>query len=143
MDEKKLIEQKIFNDTSAYQSIMDFPYQHPKRHLPMNSVDRAFQFSPFGALEGFSDLIKEKTKDYTRKKYLTDSEETQIHKQLDYLQKHSQKVDVNYFNDRSGYYEHVKGYLQKIDRLKGRATFDQTSIIIVNIRSIRLIQEEK
>lgn len=140
MDEKKLIEQQIFNDTSAYQDIMDLPYTSSKRHLPMEQIDRAAQFAPFGALEGFSSLIKDKTKDYTRKKYSTAAEEKRIMQQLNYLRTHLLKVDVNYFNDESGYYEHLKGYFQKIEPQKGRVTFNETSIVIVNIRAIKLVQ---
>ncbi|MCS6105777.1 hypothetical protein [Clostridium botulinum] len=62
MDEKKLIEQQIFNDTSKYQDIMNLPYHVSKRHLPMAQIDRAAQFAPFSALDRFNSLIKEKTK---------------------------------------------------------------------------------
>lgn len=141
MDEKKLIEQKIFNDTSAYADLMDLPYRPSKRHLPMNQLDRAFQFAPFGALSGFDDLIKEKTHDFARKKYSTAPEENLIKRQLTYLRNHPQVVDVNYFNDTSGYYEHVKGQLNKLEPLKGRVTFAETSIVIVNIRSIKLLNK--
>ncbi|APU72111.1 hypothetical protein LCR01_12400 [Companilactobacillus crustorum] len=139
MDEKKLIEQKIFNNTDDYQDIMAIPYHHSKRHLPMNQLDRAFQFAPFGALEGFSDLIQQKTKDYARKKYLNSTEEDKIKRQLEYLTNHPRKVDISYFNDESGYYEHLKGYLQKLDWKKGRAEFEDTSIVILNIRLIQLL----
>jgi len=141
MDEKKLIEQKIFNDTSAYNDIMDIPYHQSKRHLPMNQLDRAFQFAPFGALEGFNDLIKEKTELYTRKKYTTAEDEARTIKQLKYLQTHPLKVDVNYFNDTSGYYEHFKGFLQSVDWKKGRAEFEEISVVILNIRSIKLVKK--
>lgn len=141
MDEKRLIEQKIFNDTSSYNDIMNVPYHQSKRHLPMNQLDRAFQFAPFGALEGFNDLIKEKTNLYARKKFTTSKDEETITKQLKYLQTHPLKVDVNYFNDESGYYEHFKGFLQKIDWKKGRAIFDEVSVVILNIRYIKLVQK--
>ena len=141
MDEKRLIEQKIFNDTSAYNDIMNVPYHQSKRHLPMNQLDRAFQFAPFGALEGFNDLIQEKTELYARKKYTTSETELTIERQLKYLQAHSLKVDVNYFNDESGYYEHFKGYLKSLDWKKGRADFDKLSVAILNIRSIKLIKK--
>lgn len=137
MDEKKLIEQKIFNDTSMYKDIMDIPYQPSKRHLPMNQLDRAFQFAPFSALDGFNRLIKEKTDHYARKKYSTAEDEELISRQLQYLQTHPLKVDVNYFNDKSGYYEHIKGNLIKIEPTKGQAIFDDTSIVILNIRAIK------
>ncbi|HIY91511.1 MAG TPA: hypothetical protein H9820_01050 [Candidatus Companilactobacillus pullicola] len=139
MDEKKLIEQQIFNDTSAYQDIMDLPYHPSKRHLPMEQLDRAAQFAPFGALDGFSTLIKEKSENYARKKYSTAEQEIHIMQQLNYLKTHPLKVDVNYFNDQSGYYEHLKGYLKKIEPQKGRVTFDETSIVIVNIRAIKKV----
>ena len=139
MDEKKLIEKKIFNDTSMYQDIMSLPYRQSKRHLPMNQLDRAAQFAPFGALEGFSNLIQEKTDEYARKKYSTAEDEALIQRQLSYLQKHQLRVDVNYFNDQSGYYEHVKGTLDETDVKRGRVVFDETSIVIVNIRSIKLL----
>lgn len=141
MDEKKLIEQKIFNDTSAYNDIMNIPYHPSKRHLSMNQLDRAAQFAPFGALEGFKDLIQEKTNDYARKKYSTATEENLIKRQLKYLRLHPQPVDVNYFNEDSGYYEHVKGELTQLEPQKGRVTFDETSIVIVNIRAIKLLKK--
>ncbi|WP_119327133.1 hypothetical protein [Companilactobacillus musae] len=139
MDEKKLIEQKIFNDTSAYQDIMNLPYHHSKRHLPMNQLDRAFQFAPFGALEGFKDLINEESRHYARKKYTNSETEDLIYRQLRYLQTHHLKVDVNYFNDKSGFYEHQKGLLQNVDLKKGRAIFSDLSIVILNIRAIKLL----
>ena len=140
MDEKKLIEQKIFNDTSMYQDIMDLPYHPSKRHFPMNQLDRAAQFAPFGALDGFSDLIKETFQRHARKKYSTADDEDLIKRQLLYLQKHPLKVDVNYFNEESGFYEHLKGTLVKIEPKKGRVIFDETSIVILNIRAIKLVK---
>lgn len=142
MDEKKLIEQKIFNDTSKYNDIMDLPYQHPKRHLPMEQLDRAAQFAPFGALEGFNGLIKEKTKDYARKKYSTQEQEQLISRQIKYLQNHPDLlVDVNYFNDESGYYEHIKANYTDQNTEKGRVKFGDTSIVQVNIREIKLVNK--
>ena len=143
MDEKKLIEKKIFNDTSRYNDIMDRPYQPSKRHLPMNQLDRAAQFAPFGALEGFNTMIGEKTVIYRRKKYSTIEQEQLISRQLKYLQQHHQTiVDVNYFNDDSGFYEHVKGNFISIDSKKGRVTFAENSVVIVNIREIKLIEKK-
>ncbi|MCH4009953.1 hypothetical protein [Companilactobacillus sp.] len=142
MDEKKLIEKKIFNDTSRYNDIMERPYQQSKRHLPMNQLDRAFQFAPFGALEGFNGLIQEKTKMYARKKYSNAEQEQQIMRQLKYLQTHPLQVDVSYFNEDSGYYDHVKGLYKSIDLKKGRVTFEETSTVIVNIREIKLLNKK-
>jgi len=139
MDEKKLIEKKIFNDTSSYQDILQEPYQQSKRHLPMNQLNRAAQFAPFGALEGFKDLINDKTKAYSLKKYSNAEQENKIIRQIEYLLVHSKMVDVNYFNDESGYYEHVKGKLSAVDWQKGRATFGEVAVVILNIREIKLI----
>lgn len=140
MDEKNLIEKKIFNDTSQYQDIMDYQYQGSKRHLLMNQLDRAAQFAPFGALEGFKDLINAKTKSYAFKKYPDVVQESKITQQLKYLRIHPKLVDVTYFNDESGYYEHLQGTLSKLDWQKGRATFAEAAIVILNIREIKLIK---
>jgi len=48
---------------------------------------------------------------------------------------------VNYFNDTSGYYEHFKGFLQSVDWKKGRAEFEEISVVILNIRSIKLVKK--
>ncbi|MCT4445072.1 hypothetical protein EFO98_15375 [Lactiplantibacillus argentoratensis] len=142
MDERKLIEQKLFNDTSKYDDIMDFPYEHPKRHLPMPQIDRAAQFAPFGALAGFGDMIKQKTKDYAQKRYPTEEQEQQIVRQIEYLKKHPELiVDVNYFNEESGYYEHIQGKYKKQNKEKGRVTFDSKNIIQVHIRTIKLVSK--
>lgn len=143
MDEKKLIEQKIFNDTSSYNDIMDVPYHQSKRHLPMNQLDRAFQFAPFGALQGFNDLIQQKTDAYEHKKYPNGEQETIINQQIEFLKTHRDMlVDVTYFNDESGFYEHVKGTLQKIEPTKGRVTFDDISVVVVNIRAIKRVRQD-
>ncbi|MQS52867.1 hypothetical protein [Companilactobacillus mishanensis] len=141
MDEKKLTEKNIFNDASSYDDIMDLPYRQSKRHLPMNQRDRAFQFAPFGALEGFNDLIKEKTEMYKRRKYADGELEAKVATQIKYLQTHLDlKVDVTFFNDESGFYEHVKDTLTRVEYEKGRAIFGETSVVIAGIREIRLIK---
>lgn len=139
MDEKKLIEQKIFNDTSKYNDIMDVDYRHSKRHLPMNQIDRAAQFAPFGALQGFHESIQNKTDNYENKQYLNYQQEQKIVDKIKYLQQQASPivVDVTYFNDESGFYEHVKGPFKKIEPAKGRVTFGNTSIVLVNIRNIK------
>ena len=46
-------------DPHRYDDMLDMPHPISKRHLPMSSLNRAAIFSPFAALTGFDDAIKE------------------------------------------------------------------------------------
>lgn len=144
-DEKAIIENHLFSDTSQYQDIMDLPHHVSKAHLPMSHHDRAGQFAPFSALTGFHQLIDKTAQHYQHKCYLDKTEQDHIENQLQHY--HSgEAVAVHYFNADSGYYETIKTNWMKIDWLKRRANFtdlnDTTkhySVPIANIESIRTI----
>ena len=42
-----------------YDDIIHFPHHRSKKHAPMPLIDRAAQFSPFAALTGHQDAVKE------------------------------------------------------------------------------------
>ena len=44
---------------SKYQDIINLPHHVSERHRPMSMHDSAAQFSPFAALNGYSDAIAE------------------------------------------------------------------------------------
>lgn len=47
------------DDTHRYDDIIDLPRHVSKKHPQMPLMDRAAQFSPFSALSGYDDAIKE------------------------------------------------------------------------------------
>ena len=42
-----------------YEDIIHLPHHRSKKHAPMPLIDRAAQFSPFAALTGHQDAVKE------------------------------------------------------------------------------------
>lgn len=46
-------------DSHRYDDIIDLPHHVSKIHAPMPVSDRAAQFSPFAALNGYKEAIKE------------------------------------------------------------------------------------
>lgn len=134
MDEKEIIEKKLFQDTESYSDIMDYPYHGSKRHLPMSQEDRAGQFSPFAALTGFNGIIAKKQRIYQNKTYLTADQEAALEAHL----KPGASLIFDYFNDQSGYYEEQTGTINKIDFDRGRLWLtNQESLVIANIKSVR------
>ena len=49
--------------THKYDDIIDLPHHVSDRHLQMPLMDRAAQFSPFAALTGFEEVLKETEKE--------------------------------------------------------------------------------
>lgn len=47
------------DDKHLYDDIIDMPHHVSKKHPHMSLLDRAAQFSPFAALDGYEDVIKE------------------------------------------------------------------------------------
>lgn len=138
MDEKEIIEQELFSDTSRYQDIMDRPYQQSKGHLPMAREDRAGQFAPFAALTGFGSLIQKKAAIYAHKDYLPAAVSQQIFEQLTYLAGSGQSVVINYFNDEVGYYEEFTDQVTVVKPARGRVFFQEhPSLAIANVKAIR------
>ena len=59
--------------THKYDDIIDLPHHVSDRHPQMPLMDRAAQFSPFAALTGFEEVLKE-----TEKLFLMEFESNNI-----------------------------------------------------------------
>ena len=46
-------------ESHRYDDIIDLPHYEPKNHPRMSRLARAAQFSPFAALTGFDEVIRE------------------------------------------------------------------------------------
>ena len=138
MNEKEIIEQKLFSDTSQYNDIMKRPYQHSKGNMTMLQSDRAGQFSPFAALTGFNNLIHQKALIYSHKKYLPAKVQTHLLSVLQSLAGTKQTVVINYFNDEVGYYEEFRDQVSVVKPKRGRVFFNHhPAIALANIKQVR------
>lgn len=78
------------------------PMQHPtsKRHPAMSMYDRAAQFSPFAALTGHEDAIKETGRLTDEKMVLTEQKKEELDRVLQILMEHISKrpsVRITFF----------------------------------------------
>ena len=78
----------------------------------MNRRDRAKQFLPFNSLRGYYDIIREKEKEITPKRELSDSQIEELNNKLKILEKNTM-VSVTYYDIDS--YKTICGMLTKID----------------------------
>jgi hypothetical protein len=51
--------ERKFQSTDKYADIINMPHHVSKVHVQMSILDRAAQFSPFAALNGYEDAISE------------------------------------------------------------------------------------
>lgn len=130
------------NAWGDYEDMLDLPHHVSKRHPPMPLSARAAQFSPFAALAGYEDAIKETARQTGDFMELTESQKEQIDNRLrmlqsyqilgsgqDECQRHYQEpeITVTYFHpDRKksgGEYRTIRGKMKKIDEYNHRILF--------------------
>ena len=102
-----------------------------RKRKAMSMADRAAQFSPFSALEGYDDAIYEKERITNRKIELSDNEKNIINLRLSYIAKNIKKnldVEVIYFvtdiKKSGGKYIKHKGIVKKIDNINKLIIFN-------------------
>lgn len=137
---------------SKYDDIINLPHFVSKKYPQMSIHDRAAQFSPFAALTGYDDLVKETARITYQKIDLDEYVLDELNEKLCFLKKNlSERVEVKitYFQEdlkkSGGRYLEKQGIIKKIDEFKGCVIFEDGVIIpICNICEIEcgLFQEE-
>ena len=83
-----------------YEDIIYLARPVSKVHRPMTQLQRAAQFSPFAALTGYDDLLKETARITETKPFLSEDQNEQISRVLNQIkaQLHTHpKIEVTYF----------------------------------------------
>ena len=114
---------KNIND---YDDIINLPRHVSKRHPPMPVTERAAQFSPFAALTGFEDAIKESGRLTDQRMELDEDEKRILNEKLRILNQRileCPEVKITYFKPdeqkEGGAYCMVRGRVKKIDVYEG------------------------
>ena len=101
----------------------------------MNRRDRAKQFLPFNSLRGYYDLIREKEKEITPKRELSDYDIEMINNKLLTINK-NMMVKVTFYDTDS--YKTIEGLVSKIDLnnkyiviVKTKISFNDISEVIL------------
>ncbi len=115
------------------------------KHKKMSLHDRAAQFSPFAALTGYDDAIKETARLTQRKVELTEEEKLDISNKLAYLKKDNKLIRICYFipdiKKSGGKYLELETIIKRVDEYKKEIILDNKEhILFDNIYSITIIK---
>lgn len=110
-------------DFSQYEDMLYLKRPISRNHLPMDIMDRAAQFSPFAALTGYGDAVKETERITERRQELDEYEKAALDEQLHELEAQMRGrcpcVSITYFvpdeHKEGGAYRTITGVVKKID----------------------------
>ena len=112
-------------DVSKYKEILDLPRHVSVARQPMSLQDRAAQFSPFAALTGYEDELRETARQVRRRSEITEEVKEKIDRELRYINLHigeTPRVRVTWFirdpRKDGGRYETAEVALKKIDTVR-------------------------
>ena len=131
-----------------YDNIINLPHHVSKNHKAMNLLDRAAQFAPFSALDGYDDAIKEQSRITIMQKQISEEDQEIINYKLKYLinNKNDEEITIVYFvadTKKNGrLYKTYTGIVTKIDDVEKNIYFEDKTIIkisnIIEIKSLTL-----
>ena len=110
----------------AYDSIINLPHHQSQTRPKMSLLDRAAQFAPFAALNGYDDAVKETARLTDGEAVLDDGQSAWLNERLMILSENTPtdtEVEITYFipDDKKdgGKYLTVTGRVQKILEFEG------------------------
>lgn len=111
--------------TNRYDDIISLPHHQSKTRPHMPLIDRAAQFSPFAALTGYDDAVKETARQTERKAELSEEMQACLQEKLQILQAQiltKPEAILTYFeadeNKAGGTYRAVQGEIKRIDEYR-------------------------
>lgn len=127
-----------------YNDIIDLPHYQSKKRTQMSLHDRAAQFSPFAALTGHDEAIKETARLTDKKIELDETTKTLLNEKFNFIMEHiynQPEITVTYFIPDTlksgGMYVDFAGKVKKYDYLNRVLHFtDNTEIKVDDISEI-------
>lgn len=108
--------------TGHYEDLIGLPHHISKKHPQMAVSDRAAQFSPFAALTGYDDTLKETARQTDRRIILSDDEKAALNDRLQIVLKQGSQspiVSITYFvpdkTKDGGTYATLTGSVKKFE----------------------------
>ena len=124
-----------------YDDIINLPHHVSSRHPQMPMMNRAAQFSPFAALTGYEDAVRETARLTDEKIELDEYEKEELDRKIQWLGSHLDEhipVSITYFqpDDKKvgGAYEEIIDTIRKINVYEHEILLTKgTKIPIMNI----------
>ncbi len=116
-----------------YSDIMDHSHHQSKTrpHLPISS--RAAQFSPFAALTGYDEAVRETDRLTVEKMILDDDAIEEINRKLNEATLEARTAAITYFVPdllkEGGEYIIASGRISKVDVMQGKVTVSDGTVI--------------
>lgn len=127
------------NTASDYEDMLALPHHVSSRHPQMSMRDRAAQFSPFAALTGYGDAVREKARLTEQKPDLSEEERAELDYKLQIacgFPDGKPRLRITYFvPDRrksGGSYREMTGKIRKIDSSSQRIILEDGTQISVD-----------
>lgn len=135
----------------TYDDIIDLPHHISRDHPQMSMSDRAAQFSPFAALTGYDDIIRESARWTDTARELDESQMVLLNGRLQTIADHPEPdylVDIRWFKPDArkvgGSFVTTTGHVKRIDtNLRLVILDDGSAIPIRDIHNIILPTEEE
>ena len=132
------------NQKGKYEDIINLPHHVSKTHPQMPLYDRAAQFSPFAALTGYEDAIRETARLTETLVQLSEDKKQELDEKLQKLiseKDRTEPVTITFFHPderkEGGSYRTVTGQIKKIDMYKRKVFLkDGTEIELEKIVEI-------
>ena len=111
--------------TNRYDDIISLPHHQSKTRPHMPLIDRAAQFSPFAALTGYDDAVKETARQTHRKAELSEEMQACLQEKLQILKarlRTNPEAVLTYFEadekKAGGTYRTIRGRVRRIDEYR-------------------------
>ena len=132
-----------------YKDMLHLPHPVSATHPRMALQDRAAQFSPFAALAGYDDALRETARRTDRFVELDEDRKQELDRQISYLQQHlldTVPVKIIYFvpdeKKEGGAFVQKTGYVKKLDSYRKTILLtDDSCIDMEKITEIQITRE--
>ena len=128
-----------YTDKHRYDDILNMPHHVSSTRPHMSMHDRAAQFSPFAALVGYDDAVKETSRLTNEKQELTADKITDLNQKIAFLIEHADErpeITIEYFipdeKKSGGKYVTLSGNFRRIDEYNHNMVFTSGEEIPLN-----------
>lgn len=129
-----------------YHNIINLPHPISKKHPKMSLYNRAAQFAPFAALNGYENALEETLRKTRDKTILSEEMKNEINDKLLVINSNINKkptITITYYipddKKRGGNYHTITNSIKRIDLDNNKIVFtDNTKILIDDIFDINL-----
>ena len=123
-------------ETHKYDDIINMPHHVSHSRPRMSNYDRAAQFSPFAALTGYGDAVKETERVTDNKLELTEDEKQSLNEKFQIILENlhdNPQITITYFEPdkkkEGGVYLTKIGKIKEIDIIEHRIVFTDKSFV--------------